>query len=115
MKWPSHLALVRHGQSAFNKMKEDKREHPLWKDFVQEYNRDYRSERARHLAEEVLTIFNLQYSDYNTPDRKEDKREHPLWKDFVQEYNRDYRSERARHLAEEVLTIFNLQYSDYNT
>ena len=67
MKWPSHLALVRHGQSAFNKMKEDKREHPLWKEFVQEYNRDYRSEQARHLAEEVLTIFNLQYSDYNTP------------------------------------------------
>ncbi|MBI2637597.1 MAG: histidine phosphatase family protein [Candidatus Sungbacteria bacterium] len=67
MKWPNYLALVRHGRSAFNKMKDEKHEHPLWKIFLHEYNRDYRSKKTRELAEKILRIFSLPYSDYDTP------------------------------------------------
>ena len=67
MKWPNSLFLVRHGQSAFNELKERRQKHPLYKEFVKAFENDYLSDETKRLAEEVKIMFQLDYSDYKTP------------------------------------------------
>lgn len=67
MKWPNSLTLVRHGQSAFNELKERRQKYHLYKEFVKAFEKDYLSGETKRLAEEVKAMFQLDYSDYKTP------------------------------------------------
>jgi broad specificity phosphatase PhoE len=66
MKWPTQLTIVRHAQSAYNILREKKAASPLYAEFKNEYEKDYRSPRAVELAEEVRKSFSLQVSDAET-------------------------------------------------
>lgn len=67
MKWPYTLALVRHGESKFNKAKKVLEAHPKWKAFVDEFNKNYRSRKVKNMARELLKLFPASYCDYTTP------------------------------------------------
>ena len=57
MKWPSSLTLIRHGESVFNELQKKRNQHPLWKEFLVEFKKDYHSFRTKELAEELLKLF----------------------------------------------------------
>lgn len=67
MKWPKILALVRHGQSAYNVLRAQKEADPLFQQFRKAFEKDHRSAEARDLAVQVTEKFALGISDYNTP------------------------------------------------
>jgi broad specificity phosphatase PhoE len=67
MKWPKQLMAVRHGQSAYNALREAKDVDPVVQEFKAEYDRDHTSPRARELAESVRKQYSLKTSDYLTP------------------------------------------------
>ncbi|MBI2021121.1 histidine phosphatase family protein [Candidatus Giovannonibacteria bacterium] len=67
MKWPTYIAVVRHGESEFNKLKKELEQDKLWAKFLKEYKKDINSVTTRALAWELLEKFPFQYSDYDTP------------------------------------------------
>lgn len=67
MKWPNFLTLLRHGESAFNKLQKERNKHSLWKEFLEAFETDHTSYRTKKLAEEILKLFPLPYNDYDTP------------------------------------------------
>jgi broad specificity phosphatase PhoE len=67
MKWPVELTIVRHAQSAYNILRDQKAHDLLYQDFLEEYKKDYRSSRARELAIEVRNKFALKITDAGTP------------------------------------------------
>jgi broad specificity phosphatase PhoE len=66
MKWPTELTIVRHAQSEYNILRGLKDADPLYAEFKREYNKDYRSERARELAQQVREKFGIGVSDDKT-------------------------------------------------
>lgn len=67
MKWPAELVVVRHGQSAYNDLKERKKIDPLYKEFLRSYETAWDSPETRELALKVKQRFALNVSDYDTP------------------------------------------------
>ena len=67
MKWPNTLTLLRHGQSAFNALKERRQKDPLWQAFAIAFDENHLSDKIKKLAERVKETFQLDYSDYETP------------------------------------------------
>ena len=67
MKWPSSITLVRHDTSAYNVLKDKKKNDPLYKEFLEAYHHQRRSEKARILALQVVEKFALNTSDADTP------------------------------------------------
>jgi broad specificity phosphatase PhoE len=67
MKWPVHLTLIRHGQSAYNELRIKKEKDPLYQEFLQLFKEDHSSPRARESAEAIQAKYALGVSDYNTP------------------------------------------------
>lgn len=67
MKWPETLTLVRHAESTYNRLKADKAEDALYRDFKKAHNKDSQSEVTRQLALEVVDRFALKLGDHNTP------------------------------------------------
>ncbi|MBP6924651.1 MAG: histidine phosphatase family protein [Candidatus Pacebacteria bacterium] len=67
MKWPSHLVIIRHGESAYNALRAEKARSELYQEFLASFKADYRSSNTVELAHEVRRQFALEYSDYATP------------------------------------------------
>jgi broad specificity phosphatase PhoE len=67
MKWPRMIVLIRHGKSAYNALKEQKEKDSLYTEFKAEYEKNYRSSRARELAKCVQAKYALGIDDYATP------------------------------------------------
>ncbi len=67
MKWPETLTLIRHDSSAYNVLKPQKARSSLYQEFIQAYETEPDSDRARHLALEVKEQFALKCADHNTP------------------------------------------------
>lgn len=68
MKWPETLTVVRHGESAYNALKEAKAQDELYQEFKQDFDAgDY--ERARFLAEAIIRdgSLTLDAGDHDTP------------------------------------------------
>ena len=67
MKWPIELSLVRHGESAFNAMKEGKGKSELYELFCKAFEKNPDSRETRELALRVRSEFALGVGDYETP------------------------------------------------
>lgn len=67
MKWPKHLVIIRHGESAYNALRAQKAQSDLYHEFLAEFEAGTRSDRVYHLALKVKEEFALGYSDYATP------------------------------------------------
>lgn len=67
MKWPKHITIIRHGQSTFNVLREQKAKDPLYQKFKRDYEEDFESSSIRKLAEEMKRKYVLSVSDYKTP------------------------------------------------
>lgn len=67
MKWPASIALIRHGESEYNALKEKKRKDPEYLEFLKAYNDDYQSPACRKLAHLIWKRYDLGVSDYETP------------------------------------------------
>lgn len=67
MKWPASVMLVRHDKSAYNALREKKKQDALYKDFLVSYRRDETSLETRALALQVAEKFALRVGDAQTP------------------------------------------------
>jgi broad specificity phosphatase PhoE len=67
MKWPRSVTLIRHAQSAYNVLREDKDQDPDYQAFKHAFNRDHRSDETKTLAERMRKRYALKTSDYRTP------------------------------------------------
>ena len=67
MKWPEHLGIMRHGQSAYNALRQQKEADDLYQTFLSSFEKDPHSPTTVTLARRVKDRFALTCSDYNTP------------------------------------------------
>lgn len=67
MKWPEHLTIIRHGQSAYNALRQQKQVDNLYQDFLASFAKDPHGTKTVELALRVKDRFALKYSDYSTP------------------------------------------------
>ncbi|KKU67904.1 MAG: Phosphoglycerate/bisphosphoglycerate mutase [Parcubacteria group bacterium GW2011_GWA2_47_16] len=67
MKWPNSVTLIRHDTSAYNVLRDKKKDDPLYKRYLAARKRDDNSEEARDLARQVQKQFSLGVSDADTP------------------------------------------------
>lgn len=67
MKWPASVTLVRHAESAYNELRQKKREDSLYDAFLTAFERDHRSPEARRLALEVKDRYTLGFNDFEMP------------------------------------------------
>lgn len=75
MKWPKHLVIIRHGESAYNALRKQKQNDVLYQEFIAAFTRDYRSQETVELAIRVKHRFALDCSDYQTPISEEGMRQ----------------------------------------
>lgn len=66
MKWPELLLLIRHDVSAYNVLRDKKKESELYQQFLSSFNQDPSSEKTRALALAVKAEFALGVGDANT-------------------------------------------------
>ena len=67
MKWPNSLMLIRHDVSAYNVLRDKKRDDQNYKDFLAAWKKDPESELTRALAYMIYKKFSLGISDAQTP------------------------------------------------
>lgn len=75
MKWPNTLTIIRHGESAYNLLKKNKRENPDYEKFLELFAEDYEkaedekwpSKKLVVLARKVWQKTRLGFDDYHTP------------------------------------------------
>ena len=67
MKWPASVTLIRHAQSAYNVLRDEKEGDLEYHAFKAAYERDYRSAETLRLAKSMRKKFSLNVSDYETP------------------------------------------------
>lgn len=67
LKWPKHLAVIRHGQSAYNALRAQKNVDELYQEFLTSFNLNPHSDETIALARHVKSRFALTMSDYDTP------------------------------------------------
>ena len=67
MKWPNYLMLIRHDTSAYNVLRDQKAEDPLYQRFQREFETNPTGTRAIDLANIVWKKYRLNYSDAETP------------------------------------------------
>ncbi len=67
MKWPTSLMLIRHGQSAYNILREKKQQDPLYQRFQNLYRSGDTSRDALELAGMIKRKYALGIGDYETP------------------------------------------------
>ncbi len=75
MKWPSSLTLIRHGQSAYNILRAQKQQDPLYIELKARYNAGDTSPAMLALAGEVKEKYALGVGDYSTPLTQEGERQ----------------------------------------
>ena len=74
-KWPKRLMLIRHGESAFNRLKKDKAKNALYQEFEAAYKQNPASEKTQRLARKVWKALPLDVSDAQTPLTAEGRRQ----------------------------------------
>ncbi len=67
MKWPTSAMLIRHDTSVYNGLRDKKKDDPLYKSFLEEFEKSYNSKAARSLAHEVRSKYALGIGDAETP------------------------------------------------
>lgn len=67
MKWPISLTLIRHGQSAYNVLRVQKQQDPLYRKFQAMYREGRVDDEARELARQIKEKYALGVGDYETP------------------------------------------------
>ncbi len=67
MKWPTSLMLIRHGQSAYNVLRAQKQQDPLYRQFQALYNQGVVDDQVRGLAQQIKEKYALGVGDYKTP------------------------------------------------
>ena len=67
MKWPFSLTLVRHGQSAYNILKNKKSQDGDYQTFLREFKRNPQSEETKYLTDFLLAKHRFDVGDFNTP------------------------------------------------
>jgi len=86
MKWPSNIAFVRHGESAFNILRAQKAADPLYQEFREAFEKEHRAQRTHELAIQVKEKFSLGVSDYDTPLTEEGVRQAVITGRMLSEY-----------------------------
>lgn len=67
MKWPESLILVRHAESSYNESKRLKQADPLYRAFLEAYERKWDGVDTLNLAQLVAGRFALGIGDHDTP------------------------------------------------
>jgi broad specificity phosphatase PhoE len=67
MKWPTELLLIRHAESAYNKLKKTKDADPEYRRFRNLFEADTSCDELRDLAQTMRTRYALTTSDRETP------------------------------------------------
>lgn len=67
MKWPNYIALVRHGESAYNALRAKKNQDPDYLAFLKEFEANPDSPTCKELALVLWERYALTCSDYETP------------------------------------------------
>lgn len=67
MKWPKSLTLIRHDKSAFNALKENRKNDPTYQNFLEEFDKDPLSETTYKLALQMKEKNRLGMGDHKTP------------------------------------------------
>lgn len=67
MKWPNTLTLIRHDTSAYNVLRDLKKDNPTYARFLAEWEKDFCSPATVQLAQEVQALFSLNVGDSATP------------------------------------------------
>lgn len=67
MKWPKRVTLIRHDTSAYNALRDLKKEDPLYQEFLCHFKQDPEAEATITLAQEVEAKFSLKVGDAETP------------------------------------------------
>lgn len=67
MKWPAHLLLVRHAESAYNALKLRMNEDELYQDFKIAYQQNPLSDKVVEMAKQLHQLYPPQHSDMLTP------------------------------------------------
>ena len=75
MKWPTSLMLIRHGQSAYNILRRQKQQDPLYEEFQRLYREGDTSPRTKELAAIVKERYSLGVGDHATPLTEEGARQ----------------------------------------
>jgi broad specificity phosphatase PhoE len=79
MKWPEMLVFIRHGESEFNRLRDEKKKNQDFVKFRELFDKEFGvaedanwpSAKLKKLAEKVAKNIRLGVSDYNTPLTKE--------------------------------------------
>ncbi len=66
MKWPSKITLIRHDTSAYNILKDKKKDHPLYLRFLAARKKSHTSLETQDLARQVQKTFALKTGDADT-------------------------------------------------
>ncbi len=66
MKWPASIMLIRHDTSAYNILRDKKKNDPLYQCFLKEYRENPTGKGAQYWAQKVKEKFALGVSDANT-------------------------------------------------
>lgn len=67
MKWPASLTLIRHGQSAYNVLRAQKLQDPLYNEFQARYKLGIIDGETKKLAQRIKEKYALGVGDYETP------------------------------------------------
>jgi len=67
MKWPKELLLIRHAESAYNKLKQAKDNDPEYGRFCEMFEHDRSNPELRSLADSLHKRYLVEYSDRHTP------------------------------------------------
>lgn len=66
-KWPDWVKLIRHGQSSYNARRHEIERHPVFKQFVEWYDKDPAAPITHELAAAVHAELKPTVGDWNTP------------------------------------------------
>lgn len=75
MKWPQRLTIIRHGQSAYNILRDKKKSDPEYQRFVRRFDASDDLASLQVMARQLQERFALTTSDYKTPLTPEGRRQ----------------------------------------
>ncbi|MBI2064423.1 MAG: histidine phosphatase family protein [Candidatus Yanofskybacteria bacterium] len=74
MKWPNTVSFIRHGESAYNLLRQNKHKNPLYQEFTERFDKEFAkaedhswvSPELKGMAQELFADLKLDVSDYGT-------------------------------------------------
>lgn len=64
---PASVSIIRHGRSKFNHLNSTRKADPKYIEFTRRYHHDPADPETVALAQEIRELYQLEFSDYNTP------------------------------------------------